>query len=88
MDSQLRDPLANWPNVSGISDRKTSDPRLDTRPCLNVAEAIKPFSKDISLANLNHLEVVSDWLHRFKHFPGSGTHRPFVLIREIGVSPQ
>jgi len=45
MDSQLRNTFAHWLNISGISQRESFDPGLDTRSCLNVSQAVKPLSR-------------------------------------------
>ena len=66
VDSQLRHAFTDWLGITGIASGQSFDPNLDASPGLNVTQAIKPLSEDVSFTNLNHWINVAMRLHVVK----------------------
>jgi len=66
VDSQFRNPLANWRDITRVSCGQSLYSGLNAGSALNVTQVIKPLNEDFGLANLDHEGTVSAWLHHVK----------------------
>ena len=59
VDPQLRDTLTNRLNISGISGGEPSDPCLDTRSPLEVAQVVEPLREECGFADFDYETAVA-----------------------------
>jgi hypothetical protein len=66
VNSQLGYSLADWFHVTRISLGQAIEPRLYARPRPEIAQLVKPASKDVGLPELDPPINVAAWLHHVK----------------------
>jgi hypothetical protein len=54
VDPQLRHTFADGLDIAGVPGGETFDPGLDTRPGLDIAQAVQPLGEGIGFAHFHH----------------------------------